>query len=333
MVNGKTLPVGNVRRTMAAAVSCAFIAVVMFVVASTQTAHGRARALIPSVREAAARQDYAAGERLIADYRRARGVTPEMLEALSWLGRAALGAERWEQADGYARQTYDLALAALRTRPMDAEPRLPIALGAAIEVRAHVMAQSGARSEAVAFLHRQFATYGSTSIGMRIQKNVNLLSLEGQPAPSLDLSEALASRPIALSALKGKVVLLFFWAHWCSDCKAQAPALAALAKQYGAEGLAILGPTQRYGYVAGGREAPPDEELEYMRRVRQTYYGFLDERAVPISTANHLRYGVSTTPTLVLLDRDGLVRLYHPGTMPAADLDRGVRQLLSGSQK
>ena len=332
MINGKRLAVSSVR-TMCTFGVCACVAVVMGAVASMQTAQGQTPALIPSVREAAARQDFAAGERLIAEYRRARGVTPEMLEALSWLGRAALGAERWQQADGYAQQTYDLALAALRTRSMDAEPRLPIAFGAAIEVRAHVMAQSGARSEAVAFLQRQFATYGSTSIGMRIQKNVNLLSLEGQPAPPLDLSEALASPPMALSALRGKVVLLFFWAHWCSDCKAQAPVLAALAKQYGAEGLAILGPTQRYGYVAGGREAPPDEELEYMRRVRQTYYGFLDERAVPISTANHLRYGVSTTPTLVLLDREGVVRLYHPGTMPAADLDRSVRQLLGGSQK
>ena len=71
--------------------------------------------------------------------------TPEMLEALSWLGRGALAAKQWDSAEGYAKQTYDLALSALKGRGVDQERHLPIALGAAIEVLAHVRAERGAR--------------------------------------------------------------------------------------------------------------------------------------------------------------------------------------------
>jgi len=66
-------------------------------------------------------------------------------------------------------------------------------------------------------------------------------------------------------------VILFFWAHWCPDCKAEGPILAALYAKYQPQGLAIVAPTQRFGYVAGGAPASPDEELRYMREVRDKY--------------------------------------------------------------
>ncbi len=292
-------------------------------------AEGQTSALIPAVRAAIARQSFADGERLVSDYRSSRGVTPEMLEALSWLGRGALAAKRWDKADEYATQTYDLARTSLKSRTMDQEPRLPTALGAAIEVRAHVSAQVGARSEAVLFLQRELRTYKSTSIAKRIQKNINLLSLEGTHAPALDLSESLAPKPLSLDSLKGKVVVVFFWAHWCPDCKAQSPILANLAEKYERQGLAIIAPTQRYGYVAGGRDATPAEENRYIGQIHATHYGFLPENTVALSEVNHLRYGVSTTPTLVLLDREGVVRRYHPGQMTETELEAAVVELLA----
>jgi thioredoxin-related protein len=42
--------------------------------------------------------------------------------------------------------------------------------------------------------------------------------------------------------------------------------------------------------------------------------------SVPVSEANFQRFGASTTPTLVLIDRQGIVRLYHPGAMPYQQL-------------
>ncbi|MBM3772576.1 MAG: redoxin domain-containing protein [Acidimicrobiia bacterium] len=285
--------------------------------------------LVPTVRAAIAKQDFKGGEQLIADYRQARGLTPEMVEAVSWLGRGALAAKQYDQATSYANQTYDLVRGLLKTRGLDDEPRLPIALGAAIEVIGQSRAATGARSEAVAYLRRELKTYGKTSMTKRIQKNINLLSLEGTKAPSLDLSESLAPKPLSLEAVKGKVTILFFWAHWCPDCKNQGPALANLLKKHEGQGLSVIAPTQLYGYVARGKEAGPEEERSYIADIKSAQYGFLDDRAVTLAEANHQRYGVSTTPTLVLLDRAGIVRSYHPGQMPEAELDSLVQRLVA----
>ena len=307
--------------------SCGLL--VLLLVQGSAALHGQAAQVIPAVRAATAQGNFAAGERLVADYRTAHGVTPEYLLALSWLGRGAQAAKQWEKAETYASQTYDLARAALKTRSLDQEPQLPLALGAAIEVRAHATAALGARSEAVGALQQELNRYKGTSIVKRIQKNINLLSMEGQPAPAIDLSEYLGSKPPALSQLKGKPIILFFWAHWCSDCKMQGPILDRLMTKYGAQGLSLVAPTQRYGYVAGGKEAAPDEELRYIRTVRDASYPFLATQPVPLSEANHIRFGVSTTPTLVLVDRAGAVRLYHPGRMTEEALEPLVRDLVA----
>lgn len=287
--------------------------------------------IIKEVRAAIAANDFALAGKTLATYRAKNGVTPEMLEALSWMGRGALAAKDLENAEKYARETYQLATAELKNRKLDQEARLPIALGAAIEVIAQVDAQRGARTEAVSFLRKEQGTYKGTSIEKRLQKNINLLSLEGQPAPAIDIAEHLGPKPPALAALKGKVVLMFFWAHWCGDCKAQAPILADLASTYGDQGLVILAPTQRFGYVAGGKPATAEEETRYIDQVRQASYPVLAGQAVPLSEANHMRFGVSTTPTLVLVDRAGVIRLYHPGRMTSEQLEPLVRSLVVGS--
>ena len=286
--------------------------------------------LVTSVRQAVAEGNLGRGEQLVNDYRRERGVTPEMLAALSWLARGAVTAEKWDTAERYAADTYKLATPLLSTRPLDQEANLPTAVGAAIEVLAQVDAARGARSDAVLFLRGELRKFAATSIEKRIQKNINLLSMEGAIAPALDLSDYLGERPPAVSALKGKVVLLFFWAHWCPDCKAEAPILATMAARYASRGLIIVAPTQRFGYVAGGAPAPPDEETRYIDAIRQKFFPVLAGLPLPLSEANHRRYGVSSTPTLVLVDRAGIVRMYHPGKMTEDELDARIKPLVAG---
>jgi thiol-disulfide isomerase/thioredoxin len=299
--------------------------------AAPATAQAQGVNVIREVRAAIAKGDFDGGEQLLAAYRKEKGTTPDALEALSWLGRGALAARQLRKADAYAEQTYDLSVAALRTRKMDDEPRLPIALGAAIEVRAHVAAQQGALGDALQFLQDELRAHRATSIRARIQKNINLLSLEGKAAPPLELPEAIGTtRPVALSALKGKPVVLFFWAHWCPDCKAMSPALDTLRQRYGAQGLTIVAPTQRYGYVAGRKPAPPDQEMAYIAQIRDQAYPWMAADAVPVSEENFKAYGASTTPTVVLIDRAGIVRLYHPGEMSLAELEPHVKALVEG---
>lgn len=303
--------------------------VVLAVLAGIAVHAQQAPTLVAGVRAAITRQDFAEGERLVEAHRAARGDVPQMLAAISWLGRGALAAGQLDKAEAYSRQAYDLALVELKRRRVDDDPNLATAVGASIEVLAQVGATRGARSEAVAFLRQELATYGGTSLNKRIQKNINLLSLEGVEAPRLDGVEYLGAKPPALSALKGKVVVLFFWAHWCGDCKAQGPVLASLVERYASRGLTVIAPTQRYGYMARGAAATPDEEKRYIEQVRQTSYAWLGDTPVPLDLSNLERYGVSTTPTLVIVDREGKVRLYNPGRMTEEALEPIVRQLVA----
>lgn len=284
--------------------------------------------LIASVRAAIAAHDLARGDRIVQQFRAATGTTPEAIEALSWLARGALAEKQLDAADRYAAETYKLSVAALTKRKLDEDAHLQTALGAAIETQALAAAQRGARSEAVAYLRAELDKYRDSAIHKRLAKNINLLSLEGQPAPVLQSAEYLDAPVPTFAQLKGNVVLLFFWAHWCPDCKANSPILARLLDKYRGQGLMIVAPTQRYGYVADGKPAPPDEERRYIIQVRDTYYGFLRNQPVPVSEANHRQYGVSSTPTIVLLDRAGIVRLYHPGRMTEDELERAIRGLL-----
>jgi thiol-disulfide isomerase/thioredoxin len=284
--------------------------------------------LLSEVRAAIAAHDLTRAEALVSKQRSEKGNTPEVLEALSWLARGAQSEGQRDRAESAAAEAQRLALAALNGRPVDSDTQLGNAISNAIEVQAQVAAARNERSEAIAYLERELRTYRDTSLSKRIQKNINLLTLEGHPAPPLEVSEWIGARPPALSALKGKVVVLFFWAHWCPDCKIEGPILATLRERYESIGLAIVAPTQRYGYVARGAAAPPDEELRYIVQVRDQFYPFLADLPVPVSVANHQRYGVSSTPTVVILDRQGIVRLYHPGRLTEAELETHLRGLL-----
>src|SRR5262245_2745639 len=90
--------------------------------------------LVSDVRATIAKNDFEHGEKLIADIRAAQGTTPEVILALSWLGRGALAAKRLDAADAYAIETRKLALEKLKSRKLDDENDLPLALGASIEV-------------------------------------------------------------------------------------------------------------------------------------------------------------------------------------------------------
>lgn len=273
--------------------------------------------LIDGVRESIARNDLPRAAEMIRSYRASKGITPEAVEALSWMARAELAQKNLVQADKDAQETYRLALEQMKTHPLLRSGNLQIALGGAIEVEANVLATRGQRAEAVTYLQEQLKTYYATPLRPRIQKNINVLSLEGKRAPALE--------HVTIPA--GKPVLLFFWAHWCSDCKYEIPILARIKAEFVPKGLAFIAPTQKFGYVAGGEEASPEVEVRYIEQVRQQFYASLIDGPTLISEENFSRYGASTTPTFVLIDRNGIVRMYHPGGLTFEELRPRVEAL------
>lgn len=276
--------------------------------------------VVQDVRTLVARQDFAAAERAVRAYQERSGATAELAAALSWLARGELAAGRLDAADAHAGEARRVAGKVPGAQEPDRDPKLATAIGAAIEVHAQVLAGRGERAQAIAYLRGELAAFGKTGLAERIEKNINLIGLVGAPAPELDEATWLGPKPASLAALRGHAVLLFFWAHWCPDCKAEASVIAAMARVYGPKGLVVMGPTKLYGYAAHGEAAAPADEMRYIDAVRQRFYAGLPEMAVPVSEAGFRAYGASTTPTLVLVDPSGVVRYYHPGAVPAAEL-------------
>jgi len=146
--------------------------------------------------------------------------------------------------------------------------------------------------------------------------------------PELIGKEWIEQQPVKLKDLRGKVVLLDFWAPWCGPCRYTLPNFARWQNTFKSKGLVILGLTQYYGH-GGGRQLTESEELVYLREFKKRNalpYGFL----VADSDMNDFNYGVFSIPTSFLIDRKGVVRYISVGASEeeVANLGEMVRTLL-----
>jgi len=264
------------------------------------------------------RGDLSGAQAMTARYRHEFGNAPETLAAMSWLARGEFKEHHYERALTDAEEVQGLVKSSLTLRKLDSEPYLPLALGASYEVQAQSLAALNRRSEALQLLQSAEHEWKGTSIVGRLQKNVLLLTLVGHPLPEI--------HGVA-DSWRGKPVLFFFWAHWCSDCKAMSPVIAKLAAEFEPRGLVVVAPTRLYGYTAQQENVTPAQEKVVLNEVFKRYYAAIPKAIVPIDASNFDRFGASTTPTLVLADKRGIVTLYHPGAMPEQALREAIQSV------
>lgn len=277
---------------------------------------------VSGIRNKLAAADLLSAESILEVHREKHGEDAQWLAGLGWLARGALLLGDTAKARRYAAEVRRSSLKALDTLGLEKNRDAEGPLGAAIEVEAQLIErQRGARA-AAAFMRSEIAAHGGPpAFASRLHKRLNLLELVGQPAPEIASEGHLGDPPPTLASLRGKPVVMFVWAEWCGDCKAQAASLArVLEKHPDVQALALT------------RWYDPDSlrARETARADSMWTAVYADVGPIPrvFSTASMIRYGGSSTPTFVFVDRRGLVRDYTPTRLTEAELERRIAAIL-----
>jgi thiol-disulfide isomerase/thioredoxin len=136
---------------------------------------------------------------------------------------------------------------------------------------------------------------------------------QGAAAPDFSLTD-LNGRPLALSAYRGKVVLLDFWATWCVPCREEIPHLIDLQNKYGSQGLQIVGVSM---------DDSPDPVRDFYQHFKMNYPVVMGD-----ARTGELYGGVLGLPIAFVVGPDGKITSKHIGATDISVLEKEVAKLL-----
>ena len=137
------------------------------------------------------------------------------------------------------------------------------------------------------------------------------IDLIGAPASDLSFTEKYGDYT-GLAGLKGKVVILDFFAHWCPPCKASMPDMRKLTDELGAKGVEVVGVTSYYGYYKDrSKKIEKPEEYADMKGFMEDYK--IDHPVIFVEHDEFKKYHVPGIPQFVLIDQNGVVRNVQVG--------------------
>ena len=192
---------------------------------------------------------------------------------------------------------------------------------------------------------KQLQSFGKSLKSMQSMLEASMVRerLVGTVAPEFEPQSFVGMDETSLTKLKGKVVLLDFWAVWCGPCIATFPHLRDWHDAYADKGFVILGMTSDQGFTwddeksraVRGKDVPHEQELEMLVSFRKHYdlrHGFV---LTLKADEYNKKLAVSGIPQAVLLDKQGVVRMIKVGSGPknAHDLEEAIKMLLAEETK
>jgi thiol-disulfide isomerase/thioredoxin len=154
--------------------------------------------------------------------------------------------------------------------------------------------------------------------------------LMGNPAPEIEAPRWISSEPVKIASLRGKVVLLDFWAMWCSQCAGAFPQWQEFQKKFSGKGLEIIGVTKLFGRSDKEESLTREQELNALRSFKtahQLNYPIAVGRMDDVT--NEERYAIASLPTVVLIDRRGNVRHIKRGIGEYRKLENQLEKLIN----
>lgn len=158
-----------------------------------------------------------------------------------------------------------------------------------------------------------------------VDNKIKALQLIGNPATEIkDIIKWVNTRPISLKKLRGKVVVLDFWATWCNPCRRSIPSLIELRKYIRNEmkrkDFEVFGVTKVYGTFSDGQQRIPNMEpkkeaeliKDFVKKMKMPY-----PVAIAKSNVNLDNYNVSGIPTFFIIDKKGIIRDMYVGFAPS----------------
>jgi cytochrome c biogenesis protein CcmG/thiol:disulfide interchange protein DsbE len=143
-----------------------------------------------------------------------------------------------------------------------------------------------------------------------------------KPAPGFALTDA-QGQLVSLSAYKGKVVLLDFWATWCGGCKIEIPWYMEFDKQYKKQGLAVIGVAMD---DEGWKAVRP-----FLALKRDPETGGNTSMQYPVVLGSEglgRQYNLTSMPMTLLIDREGRIAVSHTGMVDKANFESHIQELL-----
>ncbi len=219
----------------------------------------------------------------------------------------------------------EMALATARATPYEIEFQTRIRLGMTLsdvylalgknQDARNMLAAEVAFAERVSQIMQASGTppqkRAATSGYLQIRDRATQIALIGHEAPEISIKTWIKGGSVRLEDLRGRVVLLEFWATWCKPCQEMFPKLKQFHEQEATRGLEIIAITRHY-MAYGGTAESKQEELQLMNTT-VTNHGVRFAVGVAEDESLQATYGAHGLPTAVLIDRRGVVRYAGPG--------------------